>query len=73
MDDGDILAVVGESGKRQECPDEIHYGTASENAQTTADSLVYMGSNLLEFSADERRKMRGKRICHDFPGSDDSA
>lgn len=66
VDDGDILAVVGESGSGKSVLMKSIMGLLSENAQTTADSLVYMGRNLLEFSADERRKMRGKEFAMIF-------
>ena len=66
VDDGDILAVVGESGSGKSVLMKSIMGLLPENAQTTADSLVYMGSNLLEFSADERRKMRGKEFAMIF-------
>ena len=66
VDDGDILAVVGESGSGKSVLMKSIMGLLPENAQTTADSLVYMGRNLLEFSADERRKMRGKEFAMIF-------
>lgn len=66
VDDGDILAVVGESGSGKSVLMKSIMGLLPENAQTTADSLVYMGSNLLEFSADQRRKMRGKEFAMIF-------
>ena len=66
VDDGDILAVVGESGSGKSVLMKSIMGLLPENAQTTADSLVYMGRNLLELSADERRKMRGKEFAMIF-------
>lgn len=66
VDDGDILAVVGESGSGKSVLMKSIMGLLPENAQTTADSLVYMGRNLLEFSADQRRKMRGKEFAMIF-------
>ena len=66
VDDGDILAVVGESGSGKSVLMKSIMGLLPENAQTTADSLVYMGRNLLELSADQRRKMRGKEFAMIF-------
>ena len=41
VDDGDILAVVGESGSGKSVLMKSIMGLLPENAQTTADSLVY--------------------------------
>lgn len=60
VDEGDILAVVGESGSGKSVLMKSIMGLLPENAETTADSLVYMGKSLLTLSDDERRKMRGK-------------
>lgn len=66
VDDGDILAVVGESGSGKSVLMKSIMGLLPENAQVTADTLEYMGKNLLSLSDEERRKMRGKDFAMIF-------
>lgn len=66
VDDGDILAVVGESGSGKSVLMKSIMGLLPENAETTADSLVYIGKDLLTLSYDERRKMRGQEFAMIF-------
>ncbi len=66
VDDGDILAVVGESGSGKSVLMKSIMGLLPENAETTADRLVYMGKDLLTLSYDERRKMRGQEFAMIF-------
>ena len=62
VDDGDILAVVGESGSGKSVLMKSIMGLLPENAQTTADSLVYMGRNLLSFLQTSEEKCEAKNL-----------
>ncbi len=66
VEDGDILAVVGESGSGKSVLMKSIMGLLPENAETTADQLIYMGKDLQALSYEERRKMRGQEFAMIF-------
>lgn len=66
VDSRDILAIVGESGSGKSVLMKSVMGILPENAQTTADTLSYLGQDMLSMSAEERRRLRGRDIAMIF-------
>lgn len=66
VDDGDILAIVGESGSGKSVTMKSVMGILGENASVTADSLTFLGKDLLTMSENDKRKMRGKDMAMIF-------
>lgn len=66
VDDGDILAVVGESGSGKSVTMKSVMGILGENANVFADSLTFLGKDLLTMSENDKRKMRGKDMAMIF-------
>jgi peptide/nickel transport system ATP-binding protein len=64
--DGDFLAVVGESGSGKSVTMKSVMGLVPDNADVTADELVFDGQDMLSMDSDERRKMRGSQIAMIF-------
>lgn len=66
VDDRDILAVVGESGSGKSVLMKSIMGLMPENAEVTADKMVFLGKDMQKMTAEQRRKMRGKDMAMVF-------
>lgn len=66
VDDRDILAVVGESGSGKSVLMKSIMGLMPENAEVTADQMLFMGTDMQVLTAEQRRKMRGKDMAMVF-------
>ena len=62
----EILAVVGESGSGKSVLMKSILGLMPENAEVTADQILFMDKNILEMTPEQQRKMRGKEIAMVF-------
>ncbi len=62
----EILAVVGESGSGKSVLMKSIMGLMPENAEVTADQILFMDKNILEMTPEQQRKMRGKEIAMVF-------
>ena len=62
----EILAVVGESGSGKSVLMKSILGLMPENAEVTADHILFMGKDLLEMTPEQLRRMRGKEIAMVF-------
>lgn len=62
----EILAVVGESGSGKSVLMKSILGLMPENAEVTADQLLFMDKDMLKMSPEQLRKMRGKEIAMIF-------
>ena len=62
----EILAVVGESGSGKSVLMKSILGLMPENAEVTADQILFMEKNILEMTPEQQRKMRGKEIAMVF-------
>lgn len=66
VDDRDILAVVGESGSGKSVLMKSIMGLMPENAEVTADQMLFMDTDMQVLTAEQRRKMRGKDMAMVF-------
>lgn len=66
VDEGDILAIVGESGSGKSVTMKSVMGILGENAVVKADSLTFLGKDLLNLNEKEKRAMRGKDMAMIF-------
>lgn len=66
VDDRDILAVVGESGSGKSVLMKSIMGLMPENAEATADQMLFMDTDMQVLTAEQRRKMRGKDMAMVF-------
>ena len=64
--EGDFLALVGESGSGKSVTMKSVMGLLPNNADCTADELVFDGRNLLECTDRQRRELRGGGIAMIF-------
>ena len=62
----EILAGVGESGSGKSVLMKSILGLMPENAEVTADQILFMDKNILEMTPEQQRKMRGKEIAMVF-------
>lgn len=62
----EILAVVGESGSGKSVLMKSILGLMPENAEVTADQILFMDKDLLEMTPEQLRRMRGKEIAMIF-------
>ena len=66
VNNGDFLAIVGESGSGKSVAMKSVMGLLPDNAETTADELVFDGHDLTSLSREERRLMRGSQTAMVF-------
>lgn len=66
VDNQDILAIVGESGSGKSVLMKSIMGLMPENAEVTADQMLFMGNDMKGMTKEQRRKMRGKDIAMIF-------
>lgn len=65
-DQEEILAVVGESGSGKSVLMKSILGLMPENAEVTADQILFMDKDMLKMTPEQLRKMRGKEIAMVF-------
>lgn len=63
---GEIVGLVGESGSGKSVTMKAILGILPENAEIFGDSIKLNGTNLLELSEEEYRKLRGKEMTMIF-------
>ena len=63
---GEIVGLVGESGSGKSVTMKAILGILPENAEVFGDSIKLNGTNLLELSEEEYRKLRGKEMTMIF-------
>jgi dipeptide transport system ATP-binding protein len=66
VDSGEILAVVGESGSGKSVAMLAVMGLLPWTATVTADHITFNGRDLLNITADDRRKITGKDMAMIF-------
>ncbi len=66
VDSGEVLAVVGESGSGKSVAMLAVMGLLPWTASVTADRINFDGRDLLNISADDRRKITGKDMAMIF-------
>lgn len=66
VNDGDILAVVGESGSGKSVLMKSIMGLMPENAEVTADQMLFSREDMLGLTPEQKRRMRGKEIAMIF-------
>lgn len=64
--DRDLLAIVGESGSGKSVLMKSVMGILPDNADVSARELSFMGNDLLDLPAEERRMMRGRDLAMIF-------
>jgi len=62
----EILAVVGESGSGKSVLMKSILGLMPENAEVTADQMLFLDQDMMEMTPEQLRKMRGKEIAMVF-------
>ena len=63
LNQGEMLAIVGESGCGKTITAMSVLKLLSPNAQITSGEILYKGENILEYSETKMRKIRGKEIA----------
>ncbi len=63
IEQGKTLALVGESGCGKTISAMSILQLLPKNAQISSGEIIYSGKNLLEYSASEMQKIRGKKIA----------
>ncbi len=66
VDAGETLAIVGESGSGKSVTALAIMGLLGDAAQVEGDGIFFGGDNLLEYSAEQLREIRGNRIAMIF-------
>lgn len=63
---GEILALVGESGSGKSVTMKSVMGLLGDTAETTADSILFLGREIQTMPAKEKRLMRGSQMAMIF-------
>ncbi len=66
VEKGDILGIVGESGSGKSVTMKSVLGILPENADVSADKILFNNKNLTEIDAESYRKLRGKEMTMIF-------
>ncbi len=66
VEKGDILGIVGESGSGKSVTMKSVLGILPENADISADKILFNNKNLIEIDAESYRKLRGKEMTMIF-------
>lgn len=63
---GEIIGIVGESGSGKSVSSNAIMGLIEKPGRVVGGSITYNGTNLLELSNEQRRKLRGREISMIF-------
>jgi len=66
LEKGEIIGIVGESGSGKSVSSNAVMGLIERPGRVVGGTITYNGTNLLELSNEERRKLRGKEISMIF-------